>query len=395
LFLTREEERILEGSEGSAKQRALEVVVKVGEALGAERLVRVSSAHVSGVSYKNVGRAGLELMEELAREGGKFSVYTSLNPAGMDVRLWRLMGLPEEYARGQLRVVKVLTSMGADPTLSCVPYLLRHVGRGEQLAWGESNAVLYANSVLGARTNREGGPLALFEAIAGRAPYVDLRTDEGRRPTVVVEFDVRGGAPCPLTPGLLGFHLGRAVGQGVPLVRGVAPLLPTDYDLRLFLAGVGTASGIGMVLIEGVSPEAERCSADGLEKLSIDGAELADSYDRISVGVNDPDAIALGCPHLSRAELEWFVERATSRGRAKTRILLFAPRRLADSSELVRLRKYNVEVYNDTCMVVCDLRAMGIERLVVDSAKAAYYLTAQGYEVELTSTEGALRRALA
>jgi len=393
MYLTAEEEKILKGDKGLVKQKALEVVVKVGEALGAEKLVKVTNAHVSGISYKNIGDAGLELIEELLLKGGTFSVPTSLNPAGMDLKLWNLMNLSEAYVEKQFKIINCLRSMGAKPLLTCIPYLINPPNLGEQVAWGESNAILYANSILGARTNREGGPLALFEAIAGRAPYVDLRVDECRRPTVHVVCRFCKRSRFSRLSGLIGFHIGSIVGSGIPYISGVHKCIDNDYNLRLFLAGLGTAGGIGLGLIERFSPEAPKEVPKGIEKLEISDEELKDSYERLSTDIERPDAITLGCPHLSKLEFRKVIETIRSRGKARRRIIAFLPRTMIDSSLVTNLRRYNLEVYNDTCMVVCDLKAMGIESVIVDSAKAAYYLSSQGYEVQLMSFNDALRCA--
>jgi len=393
MYLSKEEERILSGYEGAVKQRALEIIVKVGEALGASRLIKVNKAHVSGISYKNIGDAGLELIEELSKSGGCFSVPTSLNPAGMDLKLWKYMNLSEDYVEKQLRIIEYLESMGAKPLLSCVPYLINPPSFKEQIAWGESNAILYANSVLGARTNREGGPLALFEAIAGRAPYVELRTNEFRKPTVSVFCKLSKESWFSQLPGLVGFHIGSMVKSGVPYITGVHEIFKSDYDLRLFLAGLGTAGGIGLALIKGISPEAPKEVPKELEKLEVDEKELKDNYEKISVEIEKPDAIALGCPHLSNKELYKIIQAIRLKGRAHKRMIVFVPRTMSNSLSLMKLRRYNLEIYNDTCMVVCDLKAMGIERVIVDSAKAAYYLTSQGYEVQLMPFNEILRGA--
>lgn len=393
MYLTKEEEKILEGYEGIVRQRALEIVVKVGEVLGAKRLIEVAKAHISGISYKNIGDAGLELIEELFTNRGAFSIPVSLNPAGMDLKLWKLMNLSKTYVEKQLRIISCLKSMGARPLLTCVPYLIEPPSFGEQIAWGESNAILYANSVLGARTNREGGPLALFEAIVGRAPYVDLRVNEFRKPTVYVICKLRKNLKFSRLPGLIGFHIGSVIKSGIPYIRGVTKFLRDDYDLRLFLAGMGTAGGIGLALINGISPEAPKGVPKDLEKVEVDEVELRESYERLSIDLESVDAITLGCPHLSNKEFRNIVDTIKLKGKSHKRIIVFLPRSISNSFSLVKLRKYNLEVYNDTCMVVCDLKAMGIERVVVDSAKAAYYLSSQGYDVQLMSFDDILRWA--
>ncbi len=393
MFLTPEEEKLLDGEAGPAMALAMKVLVKVGEVLGAERLVRISRAHVSGISFKNLGEEGLSFLEELAGKGGKVSVPTTINPAGMDLDKWKEMGVSEAFARGQLRVINALTRMGADPLLSCAPYEYLDVNLGDLLGWAESNAVLYANSVLGARSNREGGPLALFEAIAGRAPYMGLLTDEGRKPTILVR--VRGEIA---NAAALGYSIGKLVKKGVPFLVNPPESLRERRELKLFLAAIGAASSIGMVIIEGVTPGFEyRDVSSSLERIELDAKDVEDITSRFRGDPEEADAIALGCPHLSIGELKEilvFLRRAG--GRLKRRLLLFTARRAYSSAPSIvhALRDLGAEVYLDTCMVVADLSGLGIDGFVVDSAKAAYYLSAQGYDVTLLSRNEALALAV-
>jgi len=388
VYLTREEEKILEGEMGEAARIAMEAVVRVGESLGAERLVEISRAHISGISYKNVGEAGRQFIERLRRLGAKFSVPTTVNPAGMDTCKWRSMGVGEEFARAQLALLEDLEAMGAELILTCTPYFYVELRAGDHLAWSESNAVLYANSVIGARTNREGGPLALLEGLVGRAPYVGLHLDEEREPTVLV--DVRGARG--IDPALVGYAVGYYVEKGIPYVTAGSFKSALESRLKEFLAAVGASSSIGLVLIEGISPEAPREPPLGTEKISLDEEEVREVKERISTPLGEPDAILLGCPHLSAGELLEIHEALAGR-RLRRRLVLFTSRKaIAERMREVRaLEALGVEVYADTCMVVSELSKMGIYTAVVDSAKAAYYLSSQGYEVELVSREEALR----
>jgi len=161
---------MMDGEEGIAVRKSLELLVALGSVFGAEKLVPVESAHISGVSYKNLGEAGTEWLEEQAAMGAKCRIRATLNPAGMDMEKWEEMGVPEEFAIGQKRVLDAFVSMGVEPTCTCTPYLIGHVPRrGTQVAWAESNAVCFVNSVLGARTNRESGPTTLASAVTGVA----------------------------------------------------------------------------------------------------------------------------------------------------------------------------------------------------------------------------------
>ncbi len=169
--LTNEEQAMLAGEQGKATQKAMEILVALGTIYGAERMVPVTSVQIAGVSYDNLGEAGLQFLTEIEQGGGKARVLTTLNPAGVDVENWQALGIDAEFAEKQIQVIEAFASMNVITTCTCTPYLTGNVPHfGEHIAWAESSAVCYANSVLGARSNREGGPSALAAAITGRTP---------------------------------------------------------------------------------------------------------------------------------------------------------------------------------------------------------------------------------
>ncbi|OYT63051.1 MAG: hypothetical protein B6U69_00065 [Thermofilum sp. ex4484_15] len=389
MYLSKEEEALLNGERGEAKAKALKALIEIGEALGAERLVNVEWVHISGISYKNIGDSGLKFIKELVEYGAFFSVRTTLNPAGMDLNRWQEMGIPEAFAYKQLEVTRALISMGAEPTFSCVPYLLGSVKEGSQVAWGESNAVLYANSVLGALTNREASVLTLLEAITGKAPLIGLRLREFRKPTVLVEFDSRvlrevskGNYPYSL----LGYCLGKVVERGVPYLRGFK--IP-KRELKNFLAGLGASSSIGLIIIEGLSPDAKYLGSEdlrGLDKVSLSSGEVEECKEEFYNALSEVDAVVLGCPHLSEEELREILEVLKyAKRRPSDRLILFTSKPIGRNlkRKLESLRGVGAELYFDTCMVVCPLRYMNIRSVATDSAKAAYYLSSQGVKVLL------------
>jgi len=215
MYLSREEEAICRGEHGETLQRMMEILVALGDIYGAEKLVSVRSVQIAGVSFKNIGEAGLEWIGDLQ---GRVKVPSILNPAGMDLRRWKEMGIDEDFASQQTRVVEAYQRLGVSVDCTCTPYQIydRLAGPGDHLAWSESSAVSYANSVIGARTNREGGPSALAAALVGKTPLYGYHLDENRMPThlVAVDADLKGS-----DFGALGFLVGRAVKDGVPIFR--------------------------------------------------------------------------------------------------------------------------------------------------------------------------------
>ncbi|WP_457741713.1 aconitase X, partial [Thermococcus sp.] len=183
MFLTKEEELILSGEYGYALQKAMEILVALGEVYGAERLIPIKSAQIAGVSYKNLGEAGLEFLRDFVKAGAKVSVYTTLNPAGIG---------NEEFMEKQKEVLELYRMMGIEVTSTCTPYYGANLPKfGDHLAWSESSAVSFANSIIGARTNREGGPSSLASAIVGKTPEYGLHLDENRKATVKVKVEAK------------------------------------------------------------------------------------------------------------------------------------------------------------------------------------------------------------
>ena len=215
MYLSREEEGIYQGERGETLHRMMEILVALGDIYGAEQLIPVKSVQIAGVSYKNIGEAGLEWISDLK---GRVVVPSILNPAGMDLCRWKEMGIAEEFALKQQETIEAYRRLGVTIDCTCTPYqIYDHLAsRGDHLAWSESSAVSYANSVIGARTNREGGPSALAAALIGKTALYGYHLDENRRPTHLVEVDadLRGS-----DFGALGFLVGRIVKDGVPLFR--------------------------------------------------------------------------------------------------------------------------------------------------------------------------------
>ena len=369
-YLTRLEEEMLRGEHGYAAQKAMEILVALGKIYGAERMIPIKSAQISGVSYKNIGEEGLEFLEELARDG-RVRVLTTLNPAGMDLESWREMGVSERFAENQLRVIRAFQRMGITLTLSCTPYLAGNKpSYGDHLAWGESSAVIYANSVIGARTNREGGPSALAAALVGRTPMYGLHLDEGREPTVEVRVpELRGEQQYAA----LGYLVGRMVKDGIPLFRGVRAIEPDEH--KALGAALASSGGVALYHIDGITPEAVRRSLKAPEKIDLDMDDIRGAVEELD-GDADPDLIFLGCPHLSLKELERFAELLGGR-RVRRRVWLSMARSVLREAERMgladKLRECGVMLTADTCPVVAPLREMGYRSIATNSGKCAFY----------------------
>lgn len=395
LTLTAEERAMLAGEAGPGVQRAMEIVVALGRIYGAADLVPVASVQVSGVSYKNLGEAGLQFLQEWASEGARTRVPATLNPAGMDLVAWHELGFDEEFARRQVAVVEAYVALGVEPAATCAPYLIGGVPeRGQHLAWAESSAVSYVNSILGARTNREGGPSALAAAIAGRTARYGLHLDEGRRATAVVEVG------CPLRSeadlGALGFLVGRKVGNGVPLLRGVRH---EGLALRSLGAAMAASGAVALYHVEGVTPEAKDgvALAAGARELAVD--DLSPAYHALNGPAEQIDLVSMGCPHASLAEIEAVAGFLDGRRLAAALWITTSrvTRQAAEQAGLVaRIEAAGGRVVADTCMVVAPVAGLGFRSMATNSAKMAFYAPSHsGLSVRFGPAEQCLEAALA
>ncbi len=382
MHLTREQEGMLAGKEGEAVRKAMELIVALGDIYGAERLIPVTSVQVSGVSYKTIGDAGLDFIEDYARimkkEGRKVRVKTTMNPAGMDLEKWERMGVDKGFADKQLRIFNAYVSMGIEPSLTCTPYYFVNVPKtGEHIAWAESSAVSYANSVIGARTNREGGPSALASAITGLTAEYGLHLDENRKADIIVELDFE---PEPYLYAVLGNHLGSMLtkmGRKVPYFRGIRP----DEDSMKALGAAMAATGsIALYHVENTTPEWKDAIDDKLETIHIGRTELMEHIKGMDMGC-EPELIAIGCPHASESELERIAELVKGKKKKEGKELwVSVSRAVAERNpEAVRaIEDFGGLVLRDTCMVVSPIENR-FSSTGVNSGKAAYYLPKESF----------------
>ena len=374
--LTEEEQSMLAGGQGKAVQTAMQILTALGRMYGAARMIPVHSVQIAGVSYDNLGEAGLEWLSEMADGGGHARVPTTLNPAGMDLENWRALGIPADFAERQFQVIDAFSRMGATPTCTCTPYLAGNVPSfGESIAWAESSAVCYANSVIGARTNREGGPSALAAALTGRTAEYGMHLAENRAPGVTI--DVRARLTGTADFGALGKAIGErieALGRKpVPWIAGAESA--SLEELKSFCASIATYAGLPLFHMRGVTPEADRYPPPA-ERIVITEDDLQASKRSLSdAGDEDADFVSLGCPHLTIAEVARIAE--ILRGKKTTREFWITTSRAvklaADRlgyTETIEASGAKFAV--DTCCVVAPIRGR-FRVLATDSAKACYY----------------------
>jgi len=396
LHLSEEEKAMLAGEAGPGVAKAMEIVVALGQIYGATELTPVASAQVSGVSYKNLGDAGLAFLEEWAGQGARVRVPTTLNPAGMDLYSWRDLGFSEGFAQRQKAVIAAYGVLGITLTCTCTPYLVGNVPRlGQHIAWAESSAVSYANSVLGARTNREGGPSALAAAIAGRTASYGFHLEENRRATVVI--DVR----CPIRSeadlGALGYMVGRTVANRVPYLRFHDAWLGHDA-LKALGAAMAASGAVALYHVEGVTPEARAGNIirQGPEVIVVES--LLPGYEALDGAMDQIDIVSLGCPHASLDELRTVDEVIEGR-RVRAALWITTARMTRDAAEaeglVARIEATGARIVADTCMVVAPVAELGFRSMATNSAKMAFYAPSHsGLAVRLGSLEQCLEAAV-
>jgi hypothetical protein len=394
MYLTSEEEKVFNGEKGEVEERLIKLLVNLGEIYGADRLIPIGSAQVSGISYKSLGDPGLEFLEDIADKGAKVSVLTYINPAGMDLENWRELGFSEDFAEHQMRIIDAFRKMGMVITATCTPYLCGNVPRfGEHVAWAESSAISFVNSVIGARTNREGGPSALAASIIGKTPNYGLHLDENRKAQLVIDVQTE---LHDSDWGALGYLAGTIAKNRIPYFRGLKNAR-TD-ELKALGAAMAASGAVALYHAEGITPEASVQSVEGLEETSIGRKEIDEAYNRLNTG-KEPDLIVIGCPHASMEEIAK-VAKAVEGRKLKKPLWVCTSRALKEVSNRMgytqSIENAGGRVIADTCMVVSPIEDMGFKTTAVNSGKAACYLP--GFckqNVVFKSMEELIRGALA
>ncbi|MFY8038052.1 MAG: aconitase X [Bosea sp. (in: a-proteobacteria)] len=403
-ILSEEERLIAAGSDGSAM--AMRIVAESARLLGAPRLIPVASAHIDGALYH--GDAGTLFAEELVRLGARTAIRATLNVGALDLMgcsKSRLTGATRDMAK---RLMLAYEAMGCERTWTCAPYQAGHrPAQGTDVAWGESNAVAFCNSVLGARTNRYGDYLDIACAITGRAPDCGLHRPENRRATVV--FDVAAIDPVWLASDwawpVLGTLFGREVGTAIGVVSGVAGPVSED-KLKAFGAAAASAGGVGLFHIVGITPEAPDLATaiggagNAASTITVTPAMIRSAQAGLStaVGATRIDAVAIGSPHLSLEELESVSQLLAGRT-ARVPVYACTGRHVVREADRTGLRKtlerLNVIIVADTCVVVTPILPAIDGVLMTNSGKFAHYAPGNtGYGVVYGSMADCLESAV-
>jgi predicted aconitase len=392
LKLTSEEKEMLEGKHGKATKKAMEIITTLGEIYGAERLIPVSSVQIAGVSYHNLGEAGLEYLDEMA-EDGRTRVLTTLNPAGMDLDEWKKHGISEDFAKNQKRVVDAFEKMGVVSTCTCTPYLIGNLPHyGEHIAWAESSAVCFSNSVIGALTNREGGPSALASALTGMTAEYGLHLQENR--IAQVKYEVQAELINTDDFGLLGHVIGERTGKAIPYIVGVDKA--TTEELKSFCASVATYGGVALFHMEGITPN-RTTIPDKIEVIT------KDDLNKARVELDDEEAeidfISVGCPHASIKEIGRIAEMLDGKKVTDGKTVWITTAKPTKDLAMKmgyydKIEKAGAFLVADACCAVAPLKGR-FGGLMTDSAKACFYARGKNsFKTEIRTVEECIQEAV-
>ena len=376
LDLTENDRAMLDGRDGVAVQLALRITAAMAAQQGATKLIDVVQGHIDGCIYASP--ANLTFAEKMADMGAKVRVPTTMNAISVDRANWETQGVPQDFGNPAARLADAYVRMGCRPTFTCSPYLLDSAPKtGEAIAWAESNAVIFANTVLGARTAKHPDFLDLLIALTGRAPLSGVYLEEHRKTRRVIDVDLPEDIDDAFWP-LVGYLAGKAAPDRIPLLRGLAAGKPTQDDLKALCAAFGTTSAAPMLHIEGVTPEADGAAASDHDHTAITRADMTAAWRMFNDGPAEIDLVAIGSPHASASECRALADALGGRKLHEGVVVIVTAGRdvMAETGDvLARLRASGVQVLPDLCW--CSISEPVFppktRTLITNSGKYAHY----------------------
>lgn len=378
LELSSADRAMLAGEAGPAARQAMRIIVTMAGQQGAQRLCDVSRGHIDGCIYASP--ANLTFAEKMAELGGRVVIPTTMNAISVDRENWPAQGTPPAFGIPAQRLADAYVRMGCAPTFTCAPYLLEAPpAQGEAIAWAESNAVAYANSVLGARTAKHPDFLDLCIALTGRAPEAGVYLTAERRARRVIDVEAPADVDDAFWP-LLGLIAGERAPDRIPLLRGLGETHPTPDDLKALCAAFATTSAAPMLHVAGITPESALPLAADADHAAITGADLRREWRHFNDGPEAIDLVAIGSPHASLAECRALLRALAGRARHPgTGVILTLGRDMAAQAEaegtLAALRRAGVTVARDLCWcsITEPLFPPTARTVLTNSGKYAHY----------------------
>ncbi len=385
LVLSAEDQRMRDGGLGRVRQVAMEIIIHMARVGGADRLIDIAQAHIDGCIY--TGTASLRFATQLVQWGGRVAVPTSLNAISVDRCGWRSQGIPPAFGEPAEALAQAYVDLGAAPTYTCAPYHLESAPvAGQHIAWAESNAVVYANSVIGARTAKYPDFLDILMALAGRAPAYDCHLDAPRKARIRVDLaDLGPDCDESLYP-LVGYHVGLLSGRDIPVICGLERAAPSHDDLRALGAAFATTSSAPMFHMAGITPEAPdaQTALGGLPvhaQHHVARADLAQAWRELNSAVADTvELVALGNPHFSADEIGALARLCQGRCKAGSVEVVVTTSRyvlehLADAGQVAALRAFGVRFVVDACWCMLQEPVVPVHArtIMTNSGKYAHY----------------------
>ena len=381
LLLSENDQAYLKGDHGKVAKAAMETICVMAAVENASSLINVDKGHIDGCILAH--DANLIFAEKMAELGAKVIIPTTINAISVDRENWQNSGLDEDFGKKASRLADAYVEMGVKPTFTCAPYLLTDKPQlGENIGWSESNAVIFANTVLGARTQKHPDYLDLFIAMTGRAPSVGMYSTLGRKARVKIEVTIPQKWPPDdevLWP-LIGWLAGKLSPDSVPLITGLESLSPTIDDLKSLCAAFGTTSGAPMLHILGQTPESSNQNAEQLPIHLINPENLKDAWFELNRGLEKIDLVAIGSPHASIEEIRRISALFADRRRhVQTQMKITAARHTIQRAEAEgiakKLEDAGVQIMPDLCWcsIVEPIFPPEAKGLMTNSGKYAHY----------------------
>jgi predicted aconitase len=384
LLLLEKDREMLSGKQGAAAKMAMSIIVRMADVSGAQELLDITAAHIDSTVY--IGEAGLEFAERLAGFGARVAVPTTLNVGGLDEHHWQEWAVPSDWAKQAYRQMVAYQGMGAIPTWTCAPYQLETKPVfGQQIAWGESNAIVFANSVIGARTERYPDLFDICCAITGRVPAIGLHLTESRAGQLLfrlVDVPSRLQARDDFYP-VLGNLMGGRSGDKIPVVDGFT-VTPNEDQLKALGAAAASSGSVALFHLIGITPEAPTHEAafqgkSPLQTSEVDMRALCESRRQLTQTDSDAlDMVVLGSPHFSLAEFKRLAPMvAGKRKHPDVKFLVTSSRAMTGLAQkagfLEPLEAFGAQLTVDTCILTSPMLPPEIHHLMTNSAKFAYY----------------------
>lgn len=384
MYLTREQEEMLKGEYGEAKRLAMEILTKVGDAVGADSLVPIKSAHVLA-HFSSLHEAGIEMLEKFASLGGRFAVPTSVDPASVDLENWRSFNIPEDYAMKQFRLCNAYKMLGGMWCWTCAQYQVCNFPRkGDIVAWAESNSVVFANSVIGCRTNKITSGLDIACALTGLTPRFGMLLDENR--IARVAFRVNLGKLRDIDYRSVGYIIGKHAGVRVPALDGLPKDVTTD-DLKHLGAASAAVGPVTMIHYTGITPGSDTLematNGESVEVIDIERKDLNDVEERLNQTDERPDLVSIGVPHLSINELGYIAKLLAGRRLKKDiQMYLYTSYQVYDMAERSGIKQdieaSGARITHSTDGEISPLKMMGFNVIMTNSAKMIEILSIEG-----------------